>query len=203
MQHVPERADVLPRLLERLPPAVEVITDTEIESLGSNPMRNYLRCLTDPPPDATHLCVLQDDALPCRAFGVLVPEAVGERPDEVLSLFVGGLTNRTRKDFYIALQRRQQWTPVYFRDIHHVVALVWPVSLAKEFVAWFAATKVPGPIPPKSDDAVVGYWARTTKHQIWAHVPCLVQHPDDVPSLCRSIGVQGDKGRRAIYFIDE
>jgi len=200
VQHLAGRDEPLARLLARLPPAVTVVTDTELEALGPNPMRNYLRCLEPPKKNVTHLCVLQDDAVPCEAFDRLTAEAVGERPGDVVSLFVGGLTNRTRKSFYEAMQRKERWCPVYFRDIHHVVGMVWPVEVAAGFLEWYATARVPGPIPPRSDDAVVGYWARTTKRTVWATVPCLVEHPDDMPSTVHSIGRQGDAGRKAIWF---
>lgn len=202
VQHLAGRDEPLARLLAKLPPAVEVITDEERETRGANPLRNYLRCLADPPKSATHLVILQDDVLPCRNVDRRITEAVGERPDGVISLFVGGLSNRTRRDFYEALKAGKHWVPIYFRDIHHVVALVWPVKLATEFLFWFANTKIPGPVIPRSDDAAVGYWARKTKHQFWATIPCLVEHPDDVPSTVHSIGRQGDKGRRAIHFVE-
>ena len=204
IQHVAGRDASLARLLERLPPAVEVMTDPDWGKPDQrpSPLRGYLRCLADPPKDVTHLVVLQDDALPCKRFHAMLTEAVGERPEDVISLFVGGLSNRTRKDFYAALGRGDRWSPIYFRDIHHVVALVWPVTLAKSFLQWYASARIPGPIPPRSDDAVVGYWARKQRRQIWATVPCLVEHPDDVPSTIHSLGRQGDKGRRAIHWQD-
>jgi len=201
VQHAAGRDAALSRLLERLPPAVEVITDHEIAD--PNPLRNYLCCLENPPAKATHLAVLQDDALPCKRFDALLREAVSERPDDVISLFVGGLTSRTRKDFYLAMKRGERWTPVYFREIHHVVGLVWPVALAAHFLEWYPQTRVPGPNPPRSDDAVVGFWARKTKHQVWATVPCLVEHDDLFPSMVQGHSRFGDRGRRAIHWEEQ
>lgn len=165
-------------------------------------MRNYLRCLAEPPAGATHLCILQDDALPCNNFLPLLQEAVAERPDDVISLFVGALRNNTRKLFYEAMKRGSRWSPVYFRDIHHVVALVWPVARAQQFLDWYPTARMPGPKPPRSDDAVVGYWARRSRVQVWATVPCLVEHPDDYPSSWVPDSRRKDPGRRAIAFAD-
>jgi hypothetical protein len=199
VQHTVGRDQALERLLRLLPPAVEVVTDHDIND--PNPFRNYLRCLEGAPPDATHLCVLQDDALPCQGFEVLLKEAVGERPDEVISLFVGGLPGRTRKDFLAAQLNGERWSKVWFREIHHVVALVWPSVLAQDFLDWWASEpRVPGPKVQRSDDAVVGYWARTTHRLFWATVPCLVEHPDDFPSIVQGTNRFGDRGRRAIAF---
>jgi hypothetical protein len=207
VQHTAGRDVALARLMERLPPA-EVITDHETDDL--NPFRNYLRCLAPPPLPVTHLCVIQDDAVPCLNFGPRVIAAINERPFDVLSLFVGGLTGRTRKDFWGAQTRGEHWSPVYFRETHHVVALVWPTPLAAEFLAWWASEpRIPGPKVQRSDDAVVTHWIkstyanRNTRRNVWATVPCLVEHPDDLPSVVQSARRLGDKGRRAIAFADD
>lgn len=202
VQHAAGRDDALQRVLARLPEA-EVITDHEVAD--PNPLRCYLRCLAGAPQGVTHLCVMQDDALPCQAIALRLEEAVAERPEDVLSLFVGGLSGRTRKEFWAAQSRGDRWSPVYFREIHHVVALCWPVALAQEFLDWWESNpKMPGARIQRSDDAVVGYWARTTHRLFWATVPCLVEHPDDLPSVVQSASRSlGDKGRRAILFIDD
>jgi len=202
VQHAEGRDAALERLLIRLPPAV-VVTDRETDD--PNPMRNYLRCLADPG-DATHLCVLQDDAVVCADFHNRLVEAVEDKPDDLISLFVASLPYKTRIDFLRALKRRERWSPVYMNGITHVVGMVWPVAAAEAFVEWFPPAKpIPGTRAPyRSDDMVVGYWARITKRQIWATVPCLVEHPDDVPSVAQTDrGGDGlDRGRMAIHFAD-
>lgn len=200
VQHAAGRGGALDRLLPLLPPAVEVITDELAES-DPNPLRNFMRCLSEPPEATTHLCVIQDDALPCTDFGARVEEAVAGRPADVISLFVGGLHGRTQREFLLALKNREPWSQVYFREIHHVVGTVWPVELAHHFLDWFATARVPGPKVLRSDDAVVGYWARKNRLRFWATVPCLVEHPDDFPSTIRTHCRFGDKGRRAISFL--
>lgn len=201
VQHYPGRDAALQRLLPLLPAGVEIMVDTTDGRQST--WRGYYRCLENPPKHATHLCIIQDDALPCKDFPGKLAQAVSEKPEDVLSLFVGGLPGRTRKDFYNAQLSGARWTPVYFREIHHVVALCWPIPLVHEFLKWYETAKVPGPKPPVSDDAVVGYWARTQKKLFQATVPCLVEHPDDFPSVVQGANRFGDKGRRAIAFIDD
>jgi hypothetical protein len=205
VQHAKGRTEPLNRLLPGLIPlAVQVVEDPE--TTDPNPLRNYVRCLADPPPGVTHMAVLQDDCVPCKNFDITLRNAVGERPDDLISLFVGGLPGKSRVDFLRALKRRERWSPIYMPGITHVVAMVWPVAAAAEFLGWFPPPyKIPGTREPyRSDDMVVGYWARVTKRQIWATVPCLVEHPDDVPSVAQSDrGGDGlDRGRRAIHFVD-
>lgn len=209
IQHAAGRDAALARLVERLPPAVEVVTD-ELAGVDPNPLRNYLRCLEDIPNGVTHVCVLQDDALPCKGFGLKLNAAVEERPNDVISLFVGGLPGRTRRDFYTALKSRASWSPIAFRETHHVVALVWPVVLAKDFIDWIASDpKLPIRKPYRSDDAVVTHWVkskyadRRKRITVMATVPCLVEHPDDLPSLVQGNRKLGDAGRRAIAFADD
>jgi hypothetical protein len=150
-----------------------------------------------------HVLVLQDDVIVCADFPSAVTAAIEERPDSVLSLWVGGLSGRTRKDFWAAQGRKERWSPIYFRDIHHVVALVWPRELGLAFLEWSSSSRLPGDCRQvQSDDAIVGAWARRTKRQFWATVPCLVEHNDDPDVVPSTIGrPQGDKGRQAIAFI--
>lgn len=138
----------------------------------------------------------------CRDFPPAVTAAIADRPTSVLSLFVGGLSGRTRKDFWEAQGRRDPWSPIYFREIHHCVALVWPRELAEEFLDWTSSSRMPGDCRQvQSDDAIIGAWARRTKKQFWATVPCLVEHNDDPDVFPSTIDrPQGDKGRQAIAF---
>lgn len=203
VQHAEGRDEPLHRLLAQMPAETTIINDHEIDD--PNPWRNYKRCLSDLPSDATHVLVIQDDAVVCRNFREAVARVVAARPDTVISLFVGGLRNRTQREFLRALKADYRWVPIHFRDIHHVVALVWPISLAVEFLAWAETARLPGHrITPRSDDAIIGTWARLTHHQVWACVPSLVEHPDDVPSTVGLRAAAGqDRGRVALAWIGE
>lgn len=167
-----------------------------------SPWSGYRKCLRDP--WTPHLCVLQDDVRLCHNFMAACGKLVETRPDDVISLFVGGLPNKTRKDYLEALKAGRHFSPVYFRDIHHCVAVIWPQRKAEQFLEWTEKNKIPGPQPPRSDDAVFGAWARRTRQTVWATVPSLVEHPDDVPSTVHLRARSGaDKGRVAISFIGE
>lgn len=82
---------------------------------------------------------------------------------------------------------------------------MWPVELALEFMEWQADARLPGwSVMPRSDDSIVGFWARKRwrERQFWATVPCLVEHPDVVPSTIRRPGrVPPNRGRTAIQFV--
>lgn len=192
--------------MQGMPVSTEIITDGEALT-DPNPWRNYKRCLSNPPAGATHLVVLQDDVVVCRNFAQAVERLVAARPADVLSLFVGGVARTTARGLREALGAKRRWAPVWFRDVHHVCALVWPVGFASEFLAWAEISSIPGYRGmPRSDDAIVGQWCRMTRRTVWATAPCLVEHPDDVPTLIhqreRARGGH-DQGRIAVAWIHE
>lgn len=180
IQHHPGRAYLLPPLLEQLPGA-EVVTDPDPDSAFPSPWRTYRECLARPAPAGTsHLLVLQDDVLLCRRFLEVAAELA--RPEPV-ALFLGGApavsagrASRAPRGSLVAL------VPAEFVP---VVALLWPVEVAESFLAWCGEHRLPGDPAPRSDDAVVGRWARRTGQVVYAATPSLVEHPDVEPSLIR------------------
>jgi hypothetical protein len=126
-------------------------------------------------------------------------------PEKVISFFVGGLRNRTTRDMLAASMREQRYCPIYFRDIHHCVALLWPWQKAQAFLHWAQTTKVPGiPREPRSDDAFVGAWARLTRNPVLATVPNLVEHQDvQLSTIGKRAAAGRDRGRVSILFIGE
>jgi hypothetical protein len=173
-----------------------------------NPWRGYRRCLENLG-DASHVVVLQDDTLACRNFAQAVEQIVAARPSTLTSLFVGGLRNFNTRVFMRALTARRSWVQLYPMQtacVIHVCALVWPAPLAREFLDWTTtnAVRLPGHRGvPKSDDAVVSYWAKMTRQEVWATVPSLVEHPDDQPVVAghRKRADGADKGRVAVRWI--
>ena len=206
VQHTAGRDEPLQRLLARIPSA-EVITDHEVND--PNPWRNYQRCLSDLPEASSHLVVLQDDCLPCRDFGMRVRDAVSHAPEEIISLFVGGLKDST-KIYHRAANNAAMFANMRGARIHHVVGLVWPVGAARDFLAWYEMEKdrIPYRKPHGSDDAIFTYWIKNgrPRRTVMATIPSLVEHPDDVYQVARLPGdqrKQGDRGRRAVLFAGE
>lgn len=206
VQTVPGREGPLARLSTSLPAAREAILDPDAGD--PNPWRGYRRCLENLG-DASHVVVLQDDTIVCRGFAETIEKVASARPSTLTSLFVGGLHNRNTRDFYRALAANRRWSRLISLNraaVIHVVALMWPAQLAREFLAWADENqaRLPGHRNvPKSDDAIVTYWTRKTKQEVWATVPCLVQHPDDVPSVAgHNRAANGrDKGRTAASWV--
>ena len=163
------------------------------------------RCLTDPPNGASHLVVLQDDVEPCADFGLRVNEMVKERPFDILSLFVGGLKD-SKKVMLKQANAGQRLAEMRGVRIHHVVGLVWPVAAAADFLEWYArdGDRMSLRKPHRSDDAVFSYWIKNgrPRRSVWATIPCLVDHREDVFQVARPPdGQRGpSSGRRAVLF---
>lgn len=174
IQHHPSRAHLIEPLLALLGDA-EVVTDPDPDNRYRSPWRTYRRCLEAPPAGVTHVLVLQDDTLPCRDL-----QAVCERVarPEPLCLFLGGAPQRAARDAREALRRGERLMPLPIHEWVPVVAVLWPVEKAQALLEWAGENKLPGDPMPRSDDAIVGRWARKTQQQIWTTIPSLVQHPD-------------------------
>jgi hypothetical protein len=199
IQHHPSRADLLPDLEAALSPLPTEIIEHATDP--PNPWQGYRLCLDDVPEQYSHLLIVQDDAVPCRNFGVAIERIAECKPEWIVSLFVGGLPNRSKQTMTEAMLTKTPYCPLYLDRVMHVVALLWPREQAAAFLAF---------APPnwgqdmRSDDAAFGLWARDTRAPVWATVPSLVEHPDLVESTCGRQHAHGaDVGRIARYFIGE
>lgn len=197
IQNAAGRVAPLNRLLQQLPPEVEVITDSgEIP----NPWRGYQKCLSGLP-EQGHVCVLQDDTIVCRNFVAALELIAAANLDMPVILFLGGQPMRTAARVRAATQRYVDLAP---NDFLPVVAVLWPVAVAREFIAWTEANPLRLPRGTRSDDAIAGRWHRFTHQRVRVCVPSLVQHPDDFPSTITTRARGGlDKGRVAVNWIGD
>jgi hypothetical protein len=192
VQHHPARAHLIPQLVDRLGGNVEVVTDPDPDNPQASPLRCYLECLRRTPAAATHRVVVQDDAYPADDFQARLAALVGERPDDMLALFVPGAS--PHRGVMMGARLVTSWVPT--------VALVWPVARAAEFVA-AEAEKVSTPRRPRTgDDGPVGKWATAGRVAVWAPVPSIVEHPDVEPSLIGRKAMAGRNRMRVAAFYD-
>jgi hypothetical protein len=191
IQHHPARSEILSRITDRLDGEAEVVTDPHPDARDRSPWRTYRECLALPPRWCSHLLVLQDDAIPCRNLLAACRMIARDVP---VCLFLAGAPVRTAREATRAARRGERFVPVFATDWVPVVAVLWPVDLAQAVLDWAGENRLPGDPNPRSDDAVVGRWARKTKQEVVATVPSLVQHPDDQPS---TIGKKARQGRSA------
>jgi hypothetical protein len=201
IQTVPSRAEVLPRLLSGLGDMpVQVVVDEG----DPNPWRGYQACLNKIVfSHFSHAVVLQDDAIVCKNFPLAVERIIEAKPENVICLFVAGtqvgkLILKPKERFCRLPTRSNIYVPV--------VALIWPREKAADVLEWVASKPRNVKPNPRSDDAMIGLWARQRKETVYATYPSLVQHPDDVPSAkgkqARGAAQRGDdRGRVALNYI--
>lgn len=146
-----------------------------------NAWRCYRACLGWAPVDATHLLVLQDDAILCPYFPEAAAAALEARPDRIVSFFVAGAPRRSVRAVTEAAGRCAHWAELDPTDWVPVVALCLPCGHARDLAIW--ADEQTFPDSMTSDDAIVGDWVRARGLTVAATVPSLVDHDDAVPSV--------------------
>lgn len=196
VQHHLSRAHLLTDLLPRLHGLdPQVITDPGGKR---STWRTHRLCLESAPADATHLLVLQDDAWPCDDFASLVRAAVEERPDRIVCLFVSGIGHLMRH-VNIARKNRERWLELPPIAYTPCVAIVYPADHARAIPAFADAKRVG---IGRTDDAVVGQYARAHRVTACATLPSLVEHRDDVDSVMGMPSGKGAPHRVAAWFVE-
>jgi hypothetical protein len=199
VQHHPSRAHLLPALLERIDGRVQVVSDPDPESRYRAPLRTYIECLRQWDDDATHRLIVQDDAWPCEGFLFLAEEAVAERPEVLVALFVPGLPSR-RKQLAHALKKGERWVRLP-EGWTPTVALAWPRAHARAYCAFLLDRY--DVARHRGDDGPVGAYRREAKLECWAVVPSLVEHPDvEVSLFGRKAAAGANRARVAAFFRD-
>lgn len=179
IQSVRARAALLPRLTDALAPLEYRVVEDEGER--PDPWRGHRRCLEAAvASDAEHVVIAQDDAIPCFDFACHLQCAIEAEPDAVLVLFLAAQPRLTAHSAMAALRAREPFAPLHGRDWMPAVAVSYPRAACESILEW--ADGVPGR-HSRSDDHMLGRWARETNARVLVTVPSLVQHPDDVPSV--------------------
>lgn len=183
IQHVPPRAHLLPRLFSALGPdwlyLTAIIGDPELR----NPWTTYRECLRIGSAEsvgASHLLVIQDDALPVERFHERLAPLVAERPGELLCLYVPALPAYMGREMHRAHLAGLAFTTIPGGMFTPLVAAVWPVWLAEDCLAW--SDKTPSSTSRRCDDAQVARFLRTKRLRPTAVVPSLVEHDEQTPS---------------------
>lgn len=191
-------------MLPLLPPAVVVVSD---DGEPPNPWRGYQLCLSGIPEEG-HVAVLQDDTVPCRNFAPALELIAAANPNVPVTLFLSKLA-KVKRTYNLALLRqgRSRYATVHTQDLVHVVAILWPVQKAREFMEWIEENpkRIRGDQLTTSDDACVSRWLKLTQQEFRCTIPSIVQHPDDVPSLVNTEKMSNgkDTGRTAAMWIGD
>ncbi len=195
IQAHPSRSALLDDLLPRLD-GLDPVVVTDPGGRIRSTWRCHRLCLESVPDDADWLCVLQDDALPCDGFPAAVHAAIAERPDRILCLFVPGSGPLLRR-ITLARKNRERWFDLMNLSYTPTVAIIYPAAVAREIPPFAERKKIP---IGRTDDAVIAMYVRAHRLVPCAPMPSLVEHRDEVPSVCGMPSGAGLAHRRAAWF---
>jgi len=176
------------------------VTDSEPE--GSGTWTIYRRCLLSMPDEASHLLILQDDALPCEDFHAKALAAVAEKPDDVLVMFLPAFGFLYRRALE-AKRAGERFVVMPSTSFVPVVTTSFPRMIVERLLAWDEGETWPrrrsGSLG-RTDDGTVAAFCRATRLRVLATVPSLADHRADVPSIARPQHRAGGQHRRAALF---
>lgn len=154
---------------------MKVVPDPEPQG-KTNAWRAHEAVLRSMPDEASHLLVLQDDALPVESFMQRLTKAVEQRPESVLLAFVPGFA-RERRIMALAKTARHDIAPFVIGAYVPTVAIVYPRDVVTGVLAWADAS--PGRMRG-ADDGMLALYCRRRRIRPLALVPCLVEHDETV-----------------------
>ena len=198
IQSHPSRRGIRERLLPGLQGMPVEIVETNFDP--PNPWKGYLACL-DAPPDCTHLLIVQDDTITCRGLTPALEKIARVEPDVPVCLYLGGLTMRSRRAALVAGKAGARFAEIHHGDFLPVVAIMWPVGLARDFYRWGSSPdrlrqRNGRVFDERSDDAMGGRWMRQARQRVVATIPSLIEHPDDVVSTI----ARSNANRTALFW---
>jgi hypothetical protein len=200
IQHVPVRGHLLPRLLAALGADGWHARHVVADSGDQNPWTTYRACLElaagfragvgAPAPartrerfgdSATHLLVVQDDALPVERFRERCYEAVRRRPADLICLYVPEHPAYMGRAIKAAALPGGGFAQLPNGMFCPLVCTVWPVADAQDVLGWWEA-QPSGLAHKRCDDAQVARWLRKRKRFALGTAPCLADHDETTPS---------------------
>ncbi len=124
----------------------------------------------------------------CRDFPAGLELVISARPDDVICLFVPGVSENAKRVLDACYQEKR-WCHLFEGLFLPVVAVVYPREKVGEILAFVDALRYP---PSQTgDDAILGHWMKETGARVLACVPSLVEHADEVASLTGSGNFNG------------
>lgn len=198
VQSHPSRRELRERLVSKLDECEIVETDFT----PPNPWLGYRECLTDLPTEG-HVLIVQDDAVTCLNVIPAVHRIIEREPAFPICLYMGLHTMASKRQALIAGKAGDHFVEIHRSGFMPLVATLWPVDKAVDFKAWVDEQKPRSNrgrvIVEASDDGLAGHWRRSRRVRVFATIPSLFEHLDDVPStIARKPG-----GRTAIFWHGE
>lgn len=195
IQHHPSRAPLADRLARSLEdfPDIQVIADPG--GSHTDAWRSHRACLNTLPADATHMLVVQDDALPVRDFKTKLERAIVERPNSVLLVFTPGF-GRERKAMAEATRARRAFWPFTPQAYVPTVCIAYPRQFVEDILAWAEHGRGRRDVPMRgADDGIVSRFCRHRRLFPLMLVPSICDHDQTVTPIGK--GQRSGPHRRA------
>lgn len=180
VQAHPSRAEMAEALQAQIPGS-RIVYDPCPANERPSAWRTYRACLEQVPHDATHLLIVQDDALLCRDFAEVLPRVAAARPNHIVCLFVAGVPQIAANAIMRACAADLPFADIMVTGWMPAVATMWPRSEIAPSLAYVDAQRWPDNFT--ADDEIIGRCARALSIPVVATVPSLVEHPDEVQSI--------------------
>lgn len=209
IQNHPERKYMAESMVKRVPEAT-IHIDTEMRGVWIM-LREILQQYAES--DNSHLCVLQDDVLPCDDFHAQVSRILEIVPDRLFSLFfplfwATGSSRYLKSPYYAAMGRGDSWL-IDRRVWFGAPAIVYPVALLSPMLAWIDEHEgISGFWPSDSidprthmDDVRIHSYLTAQRMDKMVTVPCLVEHLGvHASTIVNSEGRRVNNNAKAFWF---
>jgi hypothetical protein len=184
LQHHPSRAALLKRTAHLNPIVVEDPGGTG----RRNPWGTYRACLQVAAELEGPSMIMQDDCIPLPGWEEPADQARELLPHALIAYCVQGMLQQVARSQFHRMLETRGTTLLQIRPVNWVPALAlgWTPALAQLALRWDEGqTELRE--NATSDDGRLFHFQRSRfvngRVQTWITVPCLVDHPDDVPSV--------------------
>ena len=169
---------------EKLAKEVEA-TETWIDTSGLGEWDNHLRAWTQLSySGATHAVVLQDDAIPVEGFREHAQRAATDRPNSMISLYIGTHRPRASEVVTAIVEADRQGASWLSADtLMWGVGVIVPVARIPEMLEAVEGCTYPY-------DQRLGTWPKDLGEEVYYTWPSLVDHMDQKSTVWRSNRLQ-------------
>ena len=202
---VPERAEHVQKMTQRLAPQIEMArrsgmdivgTDTFWDTQKDGPWVSWQGAWAyNQKHGSTHHVVLQDDILFCKDFPETIHRLVEARPQDMISGFL------PRKSVTQAKEQGLFW--VRTRSFLWAQCVLMPVPVGNAALTWISARESENAKEwRRDDDARIRSWLKATNRPVYVAVPHPVEHIGDELGSVMKHNFQPEK-RRAKFWLGE
>lgn len=180
VQAHPDRREMAEALSASLPGS-EIVYDPDPASALRSPWRTYRAALESTPAGATHRLIVQDDTEAVPNLVEALGRIVQTMPTQTLALFIAGGPRYAARLLYQACSRGDRYAAMPTKPWVPVVATMYPAAIIPRILAFVDEQNWKESFC--SDDEIIGRALTALGEPLYATVPSLVEHYDEVESL--------------------